>query len=290
METIVRGLRFAEGPRWKDGALWFSDMHDNAVKKTTFEPEPKTETVVRIEGDFPSGLGWLPTGELLVVAMESRCLLAYDGSQLRQHADLSEMGEGDLNDMVVSESGNAYVGNMGYKVHTEGGMQDRRSAETFLVSASGQISAAGEPLQAPNGHILTPDEKTLIVAESAGSRLSAFDVNPADGTLSNLRIFAQLPPAEGQQISAPDGICLDAEGAVWVAEVLGRRVIRVAEGGEVLEEHLVDKIPVACVLGGENRQTLFVCAADDYRREYLMQDFTGVIYAIEALIPGAGKP
>ncbi len=311
MKKIIGGLRFPEGPRWHNGEFWFSDMHGNSIMKASFggdpvddptgdpltqEPqEPELTQVVPFAEDFPSGLGWLQNGDLLIVAMESRKLYKYDGEQLSPYADLSDMPEGDINDMVVSENGNAYIGNMGYSIQAHNHLS-RRSAELYRVSAEGEVSIAAENMEAPNGPALTPDEKTLIVAESAASRLTAFDVDSQTGELSNRRVFAQLEPAaaaDGSPLRAapPDGICLDAEGAAWVAEPLGRRVIRVKEGGEVTHTYdFEETIPFACVQGGQDRKTLLICTAADYKRDVLMQDFTGAIYAEKTEIPGAGKP
>ena len=294
MEEIITGLRFGEGPRWHQGSFWFSDMHGQKVFKVDLENPSQMETVLALSDDFPSGLGWLPNGDLLIVAMETRRLLKYDGSRLETFADLSRMAETDINDMIVASNGNAYIGNMGYKIQVHG--SPRRSAETFLVTPDGKVSIAAEGLEAPNGHILTPNEDTLIVAESAASRLTAFDVDADTGALSNRRVFAELEPGlgdDGATLSAapPDGICLDTEGAVWVAEPLGRRVLRVKEGGEIMESHhFADTIPFACVLGGTDRKTLLICTAKDFIRENLMKEYTGAIYAMSIKCPGVGKP
>ncbi len=299
MKKIIKGLRFPEGPRWHNGEFWFSDMHGHSIMKASFSGDPLTQEpeltqIVPFTEDFPSGLGWLQNGDLLIVAMETRKLYKYDGKQLSLYADLSDMPEGDINDMVVSENGNAYVGNMGYGIQAHDHLS-RRSAELFRVSAEGEVSIAAENMEAPNGPVLTPDENTLIVAESAASRLTAFDVDSQTGELSSRRVFAQLEPAaaDGSPLRAapPDGICLDAEGAVWAAEPLGRRVIRVKEGGEITNTYdFQDTIPFACVLGGQDRKTFLVCTAADYKRDVLMQDFTGAIYAEKVEVPGAGKP
>lgn len=287
MRTILDGLNFSEGPRWRDGALWFSDMHAHRVIRTDLDGN--AETVAVVDWDDPSGLGWLPDGRLLVVAMSTQKLLRQepDGSMV-EHADLSPLAIGDINDMIVRSDGTAYIGDMGQRIHAGG---DRHTGQTFRVTPDGSVSVGAAEMEAPNGHILTPDEETLIVAESAAFRLTAFDVAP-DGTLSNRRVYAELvPESDRAPVAPPDGICLDAEGAVWVADPLGLRVFRVLPGGEVTDSYdMAPKVPVACVLGGDDRGTLLICAADDWKREVVTASATGAIYATEAAVPGVGKP
>ncbi|WP_419917979.1 SMP-30/gluconolactonase/LRE family protein [Candidatus Poriferisocius sp.] len=287
MRTVLDGLNFSEGPRWRDGALWFSDMHAHRVIRTDLEGN--SETVAVVDRDDPSGLGWLPDGRMLVVAMGTQKLLRQepDGSMV-EHADLSPLAIGDINDMIVRADGTAYVGDMGARIHDGG---ERRTAQTLRVAPDGSVGVGAGGLEAPNGHVLTPDETTLIVAESAAFCLTAFDV-AADGTLSNRRTFADLvPESEDVPVAPPDGICLDAEGAVWVADPLGLRVFRVLAGGEVTDSYdMAPKVPVACVLGAQDRRTLLICAADDWRREVVTASTTGAIYATEVTVPGAGKP
>ena len=227
VHTLLDGLRFTEGPRWHDGALWFSDMHDHRVLRVT--PDGAASTVVEIYDDEPSGLGWLPDGRLLVVAMETQRLLRVepDGS-IATHADLSSAARGDLNDMIVAESG--------------------------------------------------------------GACLTAFDV-AADGTLSGRRPFAALTTPVAGRPAVADGICLDAEGAVWYADPLGGFVARVREGGEVTDRIPCDGvIPVACVLGGPERRTLYMCVAAHWRRSELADKRTARIDEVHVDVPGAGRP
>jgi sugar lactone lactonase YvrE len=285
--TVLDGLRFTEGPRWHDGALWFSDMHDHRVVRMT--PDGAASTVVEVTDDEPSGLGWLPDGRLLVVAMETHRLLRLepDGT-LVTHADLSAIARGSLNDMIVAVDGTAYVGDMGHRVH--GHVGERRPGQTVMVRPDGSFQVAADDLASPNGHVLTEDGRALIVAESGGARITAFDV-AADGTLSGRREFAALTtPAAGRPAVA-DGICLDADGAIWYADPLGGFVARVREGGEVTERIGFDSvIPVACVLGGPERRTLYACVAADWRFDVLGDRRTARIDAIDVDIPGAGRP
>jgi sugar lactone lactonase YvrE len=285
--TILDGLHFGEGPRWHDGALWFSDMHAHRVVRTDLDGN--ATTAVEVPHDEPSGLGWLPDGRLLVVAMETQQLLRVeaDGS-LEVHADLSGLARGTINDMIVRADGTAYIGDMGKRIH-EAGVAPL--GQSIRVSPTGDVSCAADDLSSPNGHILTPDERTLIVAESGASRLTAFDV-AADGTLSNRRLYADLKPQkDGVPVAPPDGVCLDTEGAVWVADPINGVVQRVLEGGEVTDViRYTDGIPIACVLGGDDRRTLLVCAAADWKRDVVTNQQTGRIDAFDVAVAGAGKP
>jgi sugar lactone lactonase YvrE len=290
LRTVLDDLVFTEGPRWRDGRLWCSDMHDHRVISTALDG--RADTVVRIDDDEPSGLGWLPDGRLLVVAMETQRLLRVetDGT-VATHADLSSAARGSLNDMIVAADGTAYIGDMGVRIHELGA--ERRAGQTFRVAPDGAWECAADDLQSPNGHILTDDGRTLIVAESGGGRLTAFTVRE-DGTLTDRRSYAELTPARDDVLFAPpDGICLDAEGAVWVADPLGARVFRVLEGGEVtdtIDFHGSAVIPVACVLGGPDRRTLLMCVAADWKRDALVGTRTGRILATDVDVPGAGRP
>ncbi len=292
MRTVIDGLVFGEGPRWHDGALWFSDMHAHHVVRaelTDDRTSATTRTVAEITDDEPSGLGWLPDGRLLVVAMETQRLLRVesDGAVV-EHADFSPWARGSVNDMIVAADGTAYVGDMGARIHDGG---ERVPGQTFRVTPDGAVSCAADDLQSPNGHVLTDDGCTLIVAESGGARLTAFTVG-GDGTLTDRRVYAALTPArDSVPVAAPDGICLDAEGAVWVADPIGARMFRVREGGEVTDTiDFDDVIPVACVLGGDDRRTLLMCVAADWKKDVVLGGRTGRIDAVEVAVPGAGRP
>jgi sugar lactone lactonase YvrE len=288
VRTILDDLVFGEGPRWHEGRLWFSDMHDHRVVATTLGGD--ATTIVRIEDDEPSGLGWLPDGRLLVVAMETQRLLRVEpDGEIAVQADLSSAARGSLNDMIVSADGTAYIGDMGARIQDLGA--DRRPGQTFRVAPDGSWESAADNLQSPNGHVLTDDGRTLIVAESGGMRLTAFAVRD-DATLTDRRTYAELvPEREGVPVAPPDGICLDAEGAVWVADPIGARVFRVREGGEVTDSIAYDDvIPVACVLGGPDRRTLLMCVAADWKKDALAGRRTGRIDAYDVTVPGAGRP
>lgn len=239
-DILIEGLCFGEGPRWHDGALWLSDMHDRKVLKVT--PTGAAETIVTLSDDEPSGLGWLPNGELLIVSMRKRQLLRFDGQQLHLHADLSALASGYCNDMVVDASGRAYVGNFGFDLH--GGAQ-QRAAELIRVEVDGRTTVEDDDLMFPNGTVITADGNTLIVGESFGGRLTAYDV-AADGGLSGKRIWAETPKG-----AVPDGICLDEAGGIWVASPTTNECLRVLEGGEVTHRLELSRGAYACMIGGD---------------------------------------
>ena len=268
---LIEGLRFPEGPRWHDGRLWCSDQHDRRVLAVG------TDAVVEPIVDVPHAL---PDGRMLVVSMEDRRLLRLDADGLTEVADLSELATWHCNDMVVDATGRAYVGNFGFDLD---GHADVVPAAMVRVDVDGSVHLAVPDLRFPNGTVITPDGATLVVGESYGGCLTAFDVG-ADGELSNRREWAKLVGA------VPDGICLDAEGAIWSACPLTGRVLRVREGGEVTDEVHVDRNGAyACMLGGVDRTTLFVCTADASDPAQT-GDRRGAIEICEVEVPGAGLP
>ena len=242
---VVDGLAFAEAPRWHAGKLWFSDMYAQRVH--CIEADGSLTTVAAL-ADHPSGLGWLPDGRLLVVSMAKRQLLRLEPHGWVVHADLSHLAGFDCNDMVVDRQGRAYVGNLGFDVFAQAPMQP---ANLVLVTPDGQARTVAEDLLFPNGAVITPDGATLIMAETFGHRLTAFDV-AADGLLSGRRVWAEL----GEVM--PDGICLDAEGAMWVASPLTAEFIRVREGGEITDRIASAQPAIACALGGADGRTLYM--------------------------------
>ena len=278
LTTVLDGLAVPEGPRWRDGRLWFSDMHANEVVAMT--PQGARETVFTHEGPV-SGLGWLPDGRLLVVSMQDRRLLRLepDGKAVT-HADLGGVATGHCNDMVVDANGRAYVGNFGFVF--PGG--EPKPAKLARVDPDGRVVEAAGDLVFPNGTMITPDGRTLIVGETFGARMTAYDV-AADGSLANRRLWAQLP-----ERAVPDGACLDAEGAVWVASPTTNDVIRLKEGGEVLDRVTADQGCFACMLGGEDRRTLYVLTAASSDPAQCRASRTGRIESVRVEVPGAGLP
>jgi sugar lactone lactonase YvrE len=277
-QTLMTGIVFGESPRWHDNRLWFSDW--GAQELIAVDLEGKSEVIVRVPS-FPFCIDWLPDGRLLVVSASDRSLLRLepDGS-LATHTDLSGLSEHPWNDIVVDGRGNAYVGNIGFD------FPDGEFAPGILalVTADGSARQVADGVAFPNGIVVTPDNSTLILAESYGNRLTAFDI-AADGSLSNRRVWADL--GDG----VPDGICLDAEGAVWYADVPNKRCTRVREGGEVLQTIDLDRGCFACMLGGPDRKTLFMVAQEWGGTEDTGDaEPSGRILTAPAPAPGAGWP
>lgn len=284
MKRLLTGLAFPEGPRWHQGRLWFTDQHAHEVLAVDLEGQ--VETLIGGMEDRPGGLGFLPDGTPLVVAMTTRCVYRMvpaetDGSFLLElHADLSSMASFHCNDMLVDDHGRAYVGNFGYDVDAGAPV---RMAELILVELSGEARVVDRELVFPNGMAMTPERDTLIVAETFASRISAFDV-AADGSLSGRRVWAPLHDAHA------DGLCLDAEGAVWFADARSDQLVRVREGGEVLATVRPGTPPYACMLGGAARTTLFSLGAETHVSEDAARLRSGAIETIEVDVPGAGLP
>jgi sugar lactone lactonase YvrE len=277
-EVFFAGLDFGEGPRWHDGRLWVSDFFARRVR--SFDATGDVRVEVELD-DQPSGLGWLPSGELLVVAMLSRQVRRVDGEgRVHLHADLASAASGNCNDMVVDGQGNAYVGNFGFD--TEAPRPEPRPADLTLVRADGSIEVAATDLRFPNGSVITPDGATLIVGESMGRRYTAFTIGE-DATLSDRRIWGEVPG------KAPDGCALDADGAVWMADALGAGCFRVTEGGEVVDSVTCSQPVFACALGGPDRRTLYLVTAPRFGADQLGQG-RGRIEAVEVDVPGAGWP
>ncbi|WP_007513644.1 MULTISPECIES: SMP-30/gluconolactonase/LRE family protein [Pseudofrankia] len=278
VSVLLDGRSFLECPRWHDGRLWVSDQYLGEV--LAVDPvSGSAEVVAQVPGE-PAGLGWLPDGRLLVVSMRDRHLLRQEPTgELAVHADLSSFCDGKLNDLVVDEHGRAYAGNFGFDVMAG---EEPRPTVLIRVDPDGTATVAAKDLMFPNGAVVLPagagGRPTLVVAETFAYRLTAFDV-AEDGALVGQRVWADLAsgglrvpelPAD-DRLTAVDGICADAEGAVWVADAFHNRVLRVREGGEVRAEVSTgEEGAYACVLGGEDGRTLFICTArsfvDDERR------------------------
>ena len=266
--TLLTGLGFGESPRWHDGRLWFCNWGFGEV--VAVDLDGKSEVMAQIPTTVPFSIDWLPDGRLLVVSGREALLLRQepDGS-LVTHADLTGL-DSVFNEIVVDGRGNAYV---------NGGM-------IALVTLDGSARQVADGLEFGNGMAVTPDNATLIVAESHGNRLTAFDI-AADGGLSGRRVWADL----GRGV--PDGICIDADGAVWYADVPNKRCVRVREGGEVLQTIDLDRGGFACMLGGADGRTLFIVAAEwrgMERAAEVMKEQTGQVLAAPVPAPGAGWP
>jgi len=284
---IADGLYFGEGPRWHDGRLWFSDFHDHAVKSMDAAGGVRTELQI---DDQPSGLGWLPDGRMLVVSMRRRQVLRVDPDGVKVHADLSAIATFHTNDMVVDRHGRAYVGNFGFDLDhalqtrgVEGVLAEHPTAVLARVDPDGSVHAACAEMHFPNGSVITPDGRTLIVAETLAMRLTAFDI-AADGSLSNRRLWAQVG------MRAPDGICLDANGHVWIANAIAPECVLFAPGGEVVATIETDQPCFACMLGGPDRRTLYMLTAPTSVADLASASPQGRVMAAAVATPGAGQP
>jgi sugar lactone lactonase YvrE len=278
--VLLSGIAFGESPRWHEGRLWFSDW--SAEELLAVDLDGRAELIVRVPS-FPFSFDWLPDGRLLIVSARRRALLTLepDGS-LVTYADLSDVSDPPPgNEIVIDGRGNAYV---------NGGGFDLMAGEPFtpgiiaLVTPDGSVRQVADGIAFPNGMAITADDCTLIVAESYAGRLTGFDI-AANGDLENRRVWAQRDGA------APDGICIDAGGAVWYADVPNHRCVRIREGGEVLEEVHAERGCFACMLGGEDGRTLFIVAREwDGTGTIAEQERTGQILTVRAPEGHAGRP
>jgi sugar lactone lactonase YvrE len=284
-EPFLSGLFFGECPRWHDGRLWYSDFFDHAVCSVSPDAERRVE--VPFDGE-PAGLGWLPDGRLLFNSRLDRVVMRReDDGTLVRHGDLRPWATWHANDMVVAPNGQAYAGNFGFDLDGlyEGTLDSSQigPASIVRVDPDGTSSEAAADLAFPNGMVVTEDGATLIVAESMGGRLTAFD-RAADGTLTNRREWAALTRV------APDGICLCEDDTVWVANALGAECVRVAEGGEVLERVATSMNCFACMLGDDDRRTLYMVTAPDSHDAKARVERRGAIERVRTGLAGAGRP
>jgi sugar lactone lactonase YvrE len=292
--ALREGGNYFECPRWHDGRWWAVDFYRHGV--FAYASDGTEELVLEVEGQ-PSGLGWLPEGDLLVVSMKDHRVLrrGLDGA-VSVHADVGELVTGHLNDMVVDRAGGAYAGNFGFDL-----MAGERPASTVLVriARDGTASVAAEDLWFPNGMVITDDDR-LIVAETFGGRLTAFDIGE-NGALTGRRTFSEPRPVPkpsdlGSMVAglqfAPDGIALDAEGHVWAANGVGAAVWRISPAGDVVEEvAMPEGLGVfACGLGGENGRTLLACAAPDFSEEARSAAAEAQLLTTPVEVPHAGLP
>ncbi len=286
LRSVLEGLHMPECPRWHNDSLWFADIWGQQVLR--LDRNGATHVVRAFPDDEdPAGLGWLPDGSLLVVGTSGRVVYRVDGDAVVVHADLSEMTPFPLNDMIVADDGMAYVSGFGWDVWGEA--TDYADSDLIRVHPDGRPDVAVQSMMAPNGMALTRDGTTLVVAEPAGGRLSRFTV--ASGGELRDRILFPLEKAAGADYVTPDGICLDAEGAVWAADPMGRRVIRVLGDGEIERVVAVDDgYPLACVLGGSHRRTLFIAVGAATSKRDRPADPQGRLLATTVDVPGDGRP
>lgn len=280
VQILLSGLAMGESPRWHEHRLWFSDWGTQEI--IAVDLNGNSEVVVRVPFGLPFSIDWLPDGRLLIVSGSEGLLLRREpDGLLATHTDLRGLSEKSWNEIVVDGRGNAYVNGGAFDPET-GGIAP---GIITLITPDGSARQVADGIAFPNGMAVTPDNSTLIIAESDGKKLSAFDI-AGDGSLSNRRVWADLD-------GYPDGICIDAESAVWHADVPNKRCVRVREGGEVMQTVKLDQGCFACMLGGEYKTTLFLIAAEFRGMENMLEgarERTGQVLTIEAPVPGVGWP
>lgn len=290
---LADGFHFLEGPRWREGRLYASDFYDRHV--WTFAPDGTAERLCEVPGQ-PSGLGFDPQGRLLIVSMLDQRLLRLEPEGLAEVADVSALAMGPANDMVVDDAGGAYIGNFGMPNFPDAGI-----APTNLVRVDpdGGVRVAAPGIVFPNGAVITPDGATLLIAETFAGRISAFDRAP-DGSLSNRRVWADF--GDGTEFDdfeagtaalpvLPDGMTLDAEGCLWMADAKGDGALRVREGGEVVDRVDTGDLSVfALTFGSEDRRTLYLCAAPPLGTTDPSAERLGALFSCPVDVPGAGLP
>jgi sugar lactone lactonase YvrE len=279
LRTLLTGLAFGESPRWHEGRLWFSNW--GAQEVVAVDLDGASEVVLRVPTTLPFCIDWLPDGRLLVVSGPEGLVLRREADgTLVTHTDLNGFSDEGWNEIVVDGRGNAYVNGGGFEFNGGG----EPAGIVALVSPDGSARQVADGIAFPNGMAVTPDNSTLIVAESFARRLTAFDI-AADGSLSDRRVWADLDGG------APDGICIDADGAVWYGDVPNKRCVRVREGGEVLDTIELDRGCFACMLGGTDGRTLFMVAAEWHGPDAMLDaERTGQVLVAQASAPAAGWP
>jgi sugar lactone lactonase YvrE len=295
LAVLLEGGAFFEGPRWRDGRWWVSDMYRRAVFAVT--PAGNEQRVLDVDGQ-PSGLGWLPGGDMLVVSMRDHRLLRRHGDgSVTEHADLSGVCTGVLNDLVVDMHGRAWVGDFGFDLMA---FDDPVTASLKRVDPDGTVTVAADGVSFPNGAVVSDDGSTLIVGETLGNRYTAFTID-SDGTLRDRRVWAQLGPEVtlGPAIDtleqlrvAPDGCTLDAQQHIWAAYGIGGRCARVAVAGDIVDEiRAPEGLGIfACMLGGDDGHTLLLCCAPDYFEANRRETREAVLLTTRVEVPHAGLP
>lgn len=281
LAAATTGLKFTESPRWYNDKLWFLDIHDKRIKTVDLAGTVTTALDLPF---LPNAFGFTPDGAIIVGDAFQRQIYRVDGTTLELLADLSGLTKFCLSDGIVDAQGRLYVGDIGYDF-VDPTAKPVDTCVIVLVTPDGEISVVADNLFFPNGMAIAPDGGTLIIGETLGQRLTAFDIRP-DGSLSNRRIWAQLPPSVG-----PDGICLDIEGGVWCANPEGEdSVVRVVEGGEITDRIRVDTHAYAVMLGGPERKHLFICTSGSHDPAEIHQNPSASYQVAEVAVPGAGTP
>jgi sugar lactone lactonase YvrE len=282
VDIVASGLYLPECPRWHDGHLWFSDIRGDAVYRVD---DGRVSVVHRFpDGEEPAGLGWLPNGDLLVAGMAKRVIYRVSGGRATVHADVKRLAPHQINDMIVTSDGTAFVTQLGCDL--DAAQPTPQPTVVIRVHPDGRMGAAASDLMVPNGIAVDDTENTVVVAESGAARLSSFTL--CDGALSQ-RTYEPLPGTAAVPFCAPDGICLDEQGGRWVADSINKRVFRV-HAGVITDEHHLDQFVLACVLGDHDRRSLYICVTDAWHKSDIREQPTGRVLRVRVAVPGAGRP
>ncbi|MFZ0904113.1 MAG: SMP-30/gluconolactonase/LRE family protein [Mycobacterium sp.] len=282
IDVVADGLHMPECPRWHDEHLWFSDIRGDAVHRID---EGDVSLVHRFPaGEEPAGLGWLPNGDLLVAGMAKRLVYRISNGRSTVHADLKPLAPHQINDMIVTSDGTAFVTQLGFDLDAP--QPEPRPTVVIRVNPDGTVDTAADDLMVPNGITVDDTESTIVVAESGAGRLTSY--THRDGVLFD-RTSEPLPATETVRFCAPDGICLDEQGGRWVADSINKRVFRVHDG-VITDEHHLEQFVLACALGDHDRRSLYICVTDAWHKSDITEQPTGRILRLRVAIPGVGRP
>jgi sugar lactone lactonase YvrE len=282
IDVVADGLYMPECPRWHDEHLWFSDIRGDAVHRID---EGNVSLVHRFPaGEEPAGLGWLPNGDLLVAGMAKRLIYRISNGRSTVHADLKPLAPHQINDMIVTSDGTAFVTQLGFDLDAP--QPEPRLTVVIRVNPDGTVDTAADDLMVPNGITVDDTESTIVVAESGAGRLTSY--THRDGVLFD-RTTEPLPATETVPFCAPDGICLDAQGGRWVADSINKRVFRVQDG-VITDEHHLEQFVLACALGDHDRRSLYICVTDAWHKSDITEQPAGRIVRLRVAIPGVGRP
>jgi sugar lactone lactonase YvrE len=281
-DVVADGLHMPECPRWHDEHLWFSDIRGDTVHRID---DGRVEVVHRLpEGEEPAGLGWLPNGDLLIASMAKRVIYRMSAGRVAVHADVKQLAPHQINDMIVTSDGTAFVTQLGFDLDAP--QPNPQPTVVVRVDPDGTVRTAAGDLMVPNGIAVDGTESTVVVAESGAGRLTRFTLR--DGVLSD-RTNEPLPTTAAVPFCAPDGLCLDQQGGRWVADSINKRVFRV-HNGVITDEHHLGQYVLACVLGDGDRRSLYVCVTDAWHKSETREGRTGRIVRLRVAIPGVGRP